>query len=61
MYKLDLFDGEYTVVLNETEPYQFKALRYGEEWKSLTGDNLILALVYKIQELEEKLNSNMED
>lgn len=60
MYKLDVFDGKYTVVLNETSPFEFKALRYGEEWRSLTGDNLVLGLVYKIQELEEQLVSKGE-
>ncbi|CAH8772254.1 hypothetical protein [Paenibacillus dendritiformis] len=31
----------------------FKALRYGEEWRNLVGDNLILAMAYRIQELEQ--------
>lgn len=31
----------------------FKALRYGEEWRELVGDNLILAMAYRIQELEQ--------
>ena len=50
-----LDDGKYTVVLN-SNPYGFKALRYGEEWRDLTGDNLILSMFYKIQGLQEILN-----
>jgi len=31
---------------------QFKAYRYGEEWRDLTGDGLILAMFQRIQELQ---------
>lgn len=36
----------------------FKALRYGEEWRNLVGDNLILAMAYRIQEqaVKDKLS-----
>jgi len=54
MYKLDLENGKYTIV-EDLNKGKFEALRYGDEWRNLIGDNLILALVYKIQELEEKL------
>lgn len=53
-------DNKYEVIFN-SKPWTFKALRYGEEWRNLTGDNLILAMFHKIQELEEeiiKLKSN---
>jgi hypothetical protein len=57
-YKVDLFDGKYTVILNEeVNNFKFEALRNGESWRNLVGDDLILGLVYKIQELEEILNS----
>lgn len=32
----------------------FEAKRYGESWRNLIGDNLILAMFYRIQELEEE-------
>lgn len=47
-------DDKYTVIHNDN-PYVLKALRHGEEWRSLTGDNLILAMFYKIQDLQEQL------
>ena len=51
MYELELASGRYKIIYNDN-PYIFKALRYGEEWKDLVGDNLTLALIDKIQELE---------
>lgn len=51
---LSLEDGKYTIIL-ENHPYSFVALRYGEQWRDLTGDKLILALVQKVLELEDKL------
>lgn len=52
--KIELYDGKYTVIFNNTTG-EFKALRYGEEWRSLTGDGMILAMFFRIQELEEKI------
>jgi hypothetical protein len=43
-------DGKYTVILPSGGG--LKALRYGEEWRDLTGDNLVLAMAYRIEELE---------
>lgn len=53
MYKIDLDDGKYTIIEN-LEKGKFEALRYSEEWRNLIGDNLILSLVNKIQELEQE-------
>lgn len=50
-YKVTVADGKYTV--EHTNGTNFKAYRYGEEWRDLTGDGLVLALVQKIEELEE--------
>lgn len=47
--RIDLFDGKYTVVCS---PQEFKALRYGEEWRDLTGDKLVFAMFDRIVELE---------
>ena len=54
MYELELDEGKYKIIFNEN-PYEFKALRYDKEWRDLTGDNLILALIYKIIEMESEL------
>jgi hypothetical protein len=55
MIKLQV-DPKYTIIVPETtEEYEegrFRALRYGEEWRDLTGDGLVLALVYKILSLQ---------
>jgi len=54
--KLD--NGEYEVILDQDgSNFNFHALRYGEQWRDLIGDNLILAMFYKIQDLEDKLLS----
>lgn len=53
MTRIDLRGGKYTVQHNNGA--NLKALRYGEEWRDLTGDGLVLALVQKIEELEECL------
>lgn len=55
MYKIDLSDDKYTII-EDLENGRFEALRYGEEWRNLIGDNLILSLVQKVQELEEQIN-----
>ena len=51
-----LDDGKYEVILDQTGgTSKFYALRYGEEWRSLTGDNLVLCMFQRIQDLEDKL------
>ena len=42
----------YSVEVGGT-PY-VTAKRYGEIWRDCTGDGLIMAMAYRIQELEEK-------
>jgi hypothetical protein len=57
MYSLKLCDNKYEVILDENpNNYKFEVLRCGEEWRSLIGDNVVLALVYKIQELQDRVN-----
>jgi hypothetical protein len=47
-----LEDGKYTIVYDfSPQSFTFKALRYGEEWRNLSGDKLILALIHRIEEL----------
>lgn len=48
--------NEYKVV-EDIENGTFKALRNGEEWKDLIGDNLTLSLIDRIDDLEGKLFS----
>ncbi len=55
MESIKLYNGKYEVILNETKPFVFKALRHGEEWRDLTGDNLVLQMFFRIQELEEEI------
>lgn len=47
-------NGKYTVLADEKFT-DFRALRYGEEWRDLCGDGLILALCHEIEELREKI------
>ncbi|MDF1510704.1 hypothetical protein PZE06_21445 [Robertmurraya sp. DFI.2.37] len=56
MEKIELNDGKYTVVNELNSGGKFYALRHGEEWRSLAGDNLVLAMFHKIEELSEKLS-----
>ena len=55
--KLD--NNKYEIQHNFDDPNKteviFKALRYGEEWRNLVGDNLIYWLVMEIDELKKKL------
>lgn len=53
MTKIHLQDGKYTV--QHENGANFKALRYGEEWRDLTGDGLVLALVQRIEELQHEI------
>ena len=51
--RIDLYDDKYTVILTDNGK-RFRALRYGEEWKDLAGNGLVLSMFYRIQELEEE-------
>ena len=53
--RIDLVDGKYTVIIDMNNGV-FKALRYGEEWRSLTGDKMVLAMFDKIVELQEEVS-----
>lgn len=62
MYRLKLDNNKYEII-EDLEHGIFKAERYGEEWRDLSGDNLMLALIYKVQELErqnETLKKNIQ-
>lgn len=46
-------DGKYTLVMPHAGPLH--ALRYGEEWRDLTGDNFVLSLGQEIERLRTAL------
>ena len=43
-------DGKYEI--RHADGRGLRALRYGEPWRDLAGDNLVLALVQRIEELQ---------
>lgn len=51
--KIDLADGKYTVMHNNGA--NLRALRYGESWRDLTGDNLVYYMACRIEELEQAI------
>lgn len=55
MRKIDLYDGKYTIINDLENGGGLKALRYGEEWRNLAGDNLILALFQELEEAKENI------
>lgn len=54
MTKIELGNGKYTVIHDNGRGLH--ALRYGEVWLNLAGDNLVMAMAYEIEELKERLN-----
>jgi hypothetical protein len=46
-------EGKYRVIFGRDTTLQ--ALRYGEEWRKLDGDNLVLALAQEVQDLRAKV------
>ena len=53
---ITLADGKYTIINELNEGGGLRALRYNEEWRNLSGDNLILAAYHEIDRLQAKLN-----
>jgi len=51
MEAVTVCDGKYTIINNNGI---LKALRYGEEWKDLTGDNLVYWMLVEL--LKPKLD-----
>jgi len=46
-------DGKYTIVQVSTGGT--RVLRYGEEWRDVTGDNVIGGLAWELQEARERI------
>lgn len=51
--EIELENGKYTIILEDGG--EVHAYRYGDWWRELTGDNLVMALVYEVEELREKV------
>lgn len=51
---IKLCDDKYEIIF-DMETGEFRALRYGEEWRNLCGDGMILSMFFRIQELEEEV------
>jgi hypothetical protein len=47
-------DDKYSIV-RQDNPYEFYATRYGERWRELVGDGLVLALVQHIEQTKALL------
>ena len=45
---LCLAHGKYVIFFNWSEDGQFKCQRYGQNWRDLTGDSMILALCQEL-------------
>jgi len=54
-YYIEISNGKYTAYIKNKPNYEFKALRYGEPWRDLCGDNLIFSLMYNLIEANEKI------
>lgn len=54
--------GKYTYIFDEKTGVQ-EALRHGEPWRKedLVGDNLVLAMAMKIEELQQELDNLNDD
>ncbi len=50
--RIELDNGKYTYIFDQNKHI---ALRHGEQWRDLTGDNLILSMAFKIEDLQEKV------
>jgi hypothetical protein len=53
MEKLELLDGQYTVIYDPKTELISEVLRHGKEWRTVHGDNLIHALFWRVLELSE--------
>jgi len=47
-------DNKYTVIFDE-KTGGLSALRYGEQWRDLTGDGMVLAMLQEVDSLKREL------
>lgn len=45
--------GKYTIIFHQSTG-RFECLRYGEKWRELTGDGMVLAMLQEIDFLKEQ-------
>lgn len=57
MLRVELDGGKYTVV--QDEQGRLTALRNGEPWRDLVGDNLVLALAQEVENLRKLLDNTI--
>lgn len=53
MVNVSICDGKYTIIQDASG--RTKLLRYGEPWRWVTGDNVILGAAYEIEKLQERI------
>lgn len=53
--RVSICDGKYTIIQDSS--YRSKVLRYGEEWREVTGDNVILGAAFEIEKLKERIKN----
>jgi len=56
---IKLAGGKYRLLQNG-DGTGLRALRYGEEWRDLTGDNLVSELGHRIESLQQQLGNAMD-
>lgn len=56
---IDVNNGKYTVVFDD-ETGKLTALRYGEPWRGIQGDNLVYWLAMELQEAREEIENLVE-
>ena len=51
--EVKVYGGKYTIKVYPDG--KMEALRYGEAWRDLTGDGMVLAMFHEIQDLKEQV------
>lgn len=46
-------DGKYTIIFHDDG--KMEALRYGEKWRDLTGDGMVLSMLQEIDDLKAEV------
>lgn len=57
-FEVSVGDGKYTIVKRNG---RLSCLRYGEEWRDLTGDKMVLCMAMEIMDLRSKNSSSRKD
>jgi len=57
--EINLLDNKYKVVYNFGKDFKIDTYRYGEKCQNLVGNNVVLGLILKIEELQDRLGGIM--